>query len=54
MSHIYRSSFQAIMEPRISGERVDNVVNRSGFDGSTKVELLVFLVEYSACRTLTI
>lgn len=35
---IYKLSFVAILEPRIIGNRANNVINRIGFDGVVKVE----------------
>ena len=37
----------AILEPRISGKKVDDFILKNGFDRSHKIEAIGFLVEFS-------
>lgn len=39
---IYKLCFMAILEPRISGTRVDHVVDKFGFDNVVRVEVVGF------------
>lgn len=41
-SKIYRLSFFAILEPRISGIRADKVIDKFGFSGAVRVDAVGF------------
>lgn len=40
--HMYKLSFLALLEPRISGIRVDKVIEKLGFDGIAREEAIGF------------